>query len=41
MAVASDGSIYVSDFNNRVVKLAADTGEQSELPFAGLDYPEG
>ncbi|WP_234807312.1 serine/threonine-protein kinase PknD [Mycolicibacter senuensis] len=41
VAVASDGSIYVSDFNNRVVKLAADTGEQSELPFAGLDYPEG
>ena len=41
VAVATDGSIYVTDFNNRVVKLAADTGEQTELPFTGLNYPEG
>lgn len=41
VAVATDGSVYVTDFNNRVVKLAPDTGEQTELPFAGLNYPEG
>lgn len=41
VAVATDGSVYVTDFNNRVVKLVADTGEQTELPFAGLNYPEG
>jgi serine/threonine-protein kinase len=41
VGVATDGSIYVSDFNNRVVKLVPDTGEQTELPFSGLNYPEG
>jgi serine/threonine-protein kinase len=41
LAVDSNGSVYVSDFNNRVVKLAAGSNNQTVLPFPDLNYPEG
>ena len=35
-----DGNVYVSDSdNNRVLKLAAGSNEQTVLPFAGLALP--
>lgn len=36
-----NGTVYVSDFNNRVVKLAEGSNDQVVLPFCGLSYPEG
>ena len=41
VAVDSAGAVYVTDFNNRVVMLAAGSNNQTELPFTGLSYPEG
>lgn len=35
------GTVYVTDFNNRVVTLAAGSNNQTVLPFDGLNYPEG
>ena len=33
--------MYVTDFNNRVVKLAAGSNAVTPVPFTGLNYPEG
>ncbi|EUA30459.1 SMP-30/Gluconolaconase/LRE-like region family protein [Mycobacterium xenopi 4042] len=41
VAIDSAGTVYVSDFNNRVVKLPAGSNNQTDLPIMGLNYPEG
>jgi serine/threonine protein kinase, bacterial len=41
VAVDSAGAVYVTDFNHRVVMLAAGSNNQTELPFTGLSFPEG
>ena len=36
------GNLYVADSSkDRVLKLAAGSGTQTELPFTGLSYPQG
>jgi DNA-binding beta-propeller fold protein YncE len=38
----SGAAVYVADgANNRVLKLAAGSTTQTELPFTGLSFPEG
>ncbi|CFA10654.1 Conserved membrane protein of uncharacterised function [Mycobacterium tuberculosis] len=40
MTVDRDDSVYVADLNNnRVLKLAAGSNAQSQLPFTGLFSP--
>jgi serine/threonine protein kinase, bacterial len=40
VAVDTDGNVYVTDSdNNRVLKLAAGSNEQTVLPFARLALP--
>lgn len=41
VAVDHNGTVYFSDFNNRVVKVAPESNAQTVLPFYGLDSPEG
>jgi DNA-binding beta-propeller fold protein YncE len=41
VAVDAAGSLYVTDFKNRVVKLAAGSNTQTVLPFTGLHGPYG
>jgi serine/threonine-protein kinase len=42
VAVGNDGSVYVSDYNNRrVLKLSTGSASQTVLPFVGLSWPAG
>jgi hypothetical protein len=42
VAVDIGGNLYVADtWNNRVVKLAGGSPAQDELPFTGLNGPQG
>ncbi len=42
VAVDTAGNVYAADTdNNRVLKLAAGSGSQTVLPFAGLVRPNG
>ena len=41
VAVDTVGNVYVTDYNYRVVKLAAGSATQAVLPFTGLDDPSG
>ncbi|WP_142279962.1 hypothetical protein, partial [Mycobacterium avium] len=41
-AVAPVGNVYVADRgNSRVVKLDARSNTQTDLPFTGLNHPDG
>jgi serine/threonine-protein kinase len=40
--VGASGAVYVTDYdNNRVLRLATGSTTPSELPFTGLDNPDG
>jgi serine/threonine protein kinase, bacterial len=42
VAVDSAGNVYVTDyFGKRVLKLPAGSNTQVELPFTGLNTPQG
>ena len=41
MAVDAAGSVYVTDRDNRVVKLPAGSSTQTVLPITGLASPSG
>nr|WP_279637704.1 hypothetical protein [Mycobacterium innocens] len=41
LAVDANGTVYVADFNNRVVKLAPGSGTPTVLPFTGANFPQG
>lgn len=41
LAVDANGTVYVADFNNRVVKLDRGSSIPTVLPFSGLNFPQG